>query len=149
MKTIVLGSLILLATVLYAQNNPTMSAKVGFSPGDSFTLFITLEEPMPQIDSLYCIFQLAESAKPSQQDFAAGFNCDSQAQKDDDKHYHVKVRIPKEGIASGDYKLGQLAFIVNGVRHQYSGDSLPALAAVTVKNPQNVDFSKIKELKIQ
>src|SRR5437868_6711809 len=147
---ILLGSLILLFSGAYAQNNPTMSANVGFGPGDSFTLFITLQEPMAQIDDLSCSFGKTSPVKPPQQDFSGGFACDpGRPQKDDDTHYHVHVSIPKQGIASGEYKLQEISFFVGQVRHQYVGDALPTLAAVTVKNPQQVKFATIKELKVQ
>jgi len=125
----------------------SMSANAGLGPGNSFTLFITFQNPMPSVQGIACFFQLQGTAKPGQEDFVKQLACAGDPVKIDATHYQVKVGdIPKD-IAEGDYKLANINVTVDGQAvHSYSGPDLPSLAPVVVSNPKHLEFSPIKKL---
>jgi len=145
--------LLLLATCLapgssYAQQAP-LSASAGLGPGDSFTLFITFEDPMPNVVGAGCAFGLRGSAKPGQEDFVKSLRCTGSPVKDDDKHYHMKVAIPQD-VAEGDYDLVWISVAVDAeTSHQYQAPQLPSLAPVKITNPKKLEFSPIKKLDVK
>jgi len=126
---------------------PTMSASTGLGPGNSFTLFITFQNPMPKVIRIQCAFQLQGDPKPGQEDFSRQLQCTGAATKDDDTHYRVTVGEIPTNIAAGDYKILWINVAMDAdVTHQYRGSDLPTLAAVTVSNPRHLEFSPIKKL---
>jgi hypothetical protein len=126
---------------------PTMSASTGLGPGNSFTLFITFQKPMPKVIRIQCEFRLQGDAKPGQDDFSRQLQCNGAATKDDDTHYHVTVGEIPTNIAAGDYKIVWINVAVDAdVTHQYRDAALPALPPVTVSNPRQSKFSPIEKL---
>lgn len=129
-----------------AQQSP-MSANAGLGPGNSFTLFITFQNPMQHIQGIACTFQLQGTAKPGQEDFVKQLNCGGTPEKIDDTHYQEKVGDIPQDIAEGDYKLEYINVVVDGQAvHSYRGPALPNLAPVSVSNPKHLEFSAIKKL---
>ena len=125
----------------------SMSANAGLGPGNSFTLFISFQEPMPKVKSIGCAFQLQGDPKPGQKDFVKELRCSGELVKDDDSHYHAKVGDFPPDIAAGDYKIVWIAISIDGdVAHQYRDSELPTLAPVIVNNPKHLEFSPIKKL---
>jgi hypothetical protein len=126
-----------------------IAASTGLGPGDSFTLFVTFQNPMPKIQSISCAFDLQGTRRGGQEDFPGQLRCSGQPTKDDDTHYRVKVEIPDE-IAAGDYKVSWINVATsNLVGHQYNGANLPVLSPVTVIDRRHVDFSPIKKLEVK
>jgi hypothetical protein len=140
--------LLCLAAPLAIAQNPALSVSAGIGPGNTFTLFMTLQDPMPKIDSIWCGFNLVGAPKPGQEDFAQNLNCVGPPKRDDETHYRVDVGVPL-GIAAGDYKINQINFSVGGATHIYKGQDLPGLAAVPVSNPEHLKFSPIKKLEVK
>jgi hypothetical protein len=129
---------------------PAMSTNAGLGPGNSFTLFVTFQNPMPKVKGMGCGFSLEGSPKPGQEDFVRQLRCSGTPVKDDDTHYRVKVGDFPEDIAAGDYKIQWISVAVDGeVAHQYQGSELPSLPPVTVSNPRHLEFSPIKKLEIK
>jgi hypothetical protein len=140
--------LIFLAAPLAVAQTP-ISASAGLGPGNSFTLSITFQDPMPKVDKINCSFALAGDPKPGQEDFVRNVYCNGPPTKDDDTHYRVTVNIPSSDIAAGDYNVAQIAVEVSGVLHPYNGQSLPTLAPVPIGNPAHLKFSPIKKLEVK
>jgi hypothetical protein len=90
-----------------------MSATAGLGPGNSFTLFVTFEKPMPNVQSIGCAFQHQGTPKPGQEDFVQSLRCTGQPIKDDDLHYRIRVGIPQD-IAEGEYKIAWINVAVDG-----------------------------------
>jgi hypothetical protein len=127
----------------------SMSANAGLGPGNSFTLFITFEKPMPNLQSISCAFGHQGTLQPGQESFVQSLSCSNPPTKDDDTHYRIKVDIP-EDIAAGDYKIAWLnVSAVGGALHQYQVPDLPNLAPVTIANPKHLEFSPIKKLEVK
>jgi hypothetical protein len=125
----------------------SMSANAGLGPGNSFTLFITFQDPMPNIQGVVCSFQLQGEAKPGQAEFVKQLGCAGAPVKTDATHYQVKVGEIPGDIAEGAYKLMYINVSVDGEAvHSYSGANLPSLEPVVVKNPKHLEFSPIKKL---
>jgi hypothetical protein len=125
----------------------SMSASAGLGPGNSFTLFITFQNPMTKVQGIGCAFQLQGNPKPGQEDFVQQLRCSGSPMKDDDTHYRIKVGDLPPDIAAGDYKIAWINVSVDGdVGHQYRDSELPTLAPVTVSNPRHLEFSPIKKL---
>jgi len=147
MKTgILLLTLVLCVTapLSKAQESP-ISATTGLAPGDSFTLFVFFQNPMPRVTQIRCSFQLKGAPKPGQEDFPRQLGCAVALTRDSDTNYRVKVEIPK-GIAAGDYQVTWIAVTMDGVEHAYSEAQLPTLAPVAISNPEHLEFSPIKKL---
>jgi hypothetical protein len=124
-----------------------MSASAGIGPGNTFTLFITFENPMSNIQRIDCGFQLQGNPKPGQQDFVRQLRCSGAPIKDDDKHYRIHVGELPQDIAEGDYKIAWIDVAVDGqASHRYDSADLPALPVITVKNPKHLEFAPIKKL---
>jgi hypothetical protein len=66
--TSVIVVLMFLAAPLAIAQTP-ISASAGLGPGNSFTLSITFQDPMPKVDKINCSFALAGDPKPGQEDF--------------------------------------------------------------------------------
>jgi hypothetical protein len=129
---------------------PSMSAKTGLGPGNSFTLFVTFQNPMPKVQGIGCAFQLQGAAKPGQEDFEKQLRCSGSPIKDDDTHYRIKVGDIPQDIATGDYKIVWINVALDReVGHQYEGSELPSLAPVAVSNPKQLEFSPIKKLDVK
>jgi hypothetical protein len=125
----------------------SMSANAGLGPGNSFTLFITFQDPMPNVQGVACAFQLQGDPKPGQTDFVRQLSCAGAPIKIDATHYQIKVGDIPQDIAEGAYKLRFINVAVDGEAvHTYSGESLPSLDPVVVKNPKHLEFSPIKKL---
>jgi hypothetical protein len=140
--------LFLLATLLGAQflnAQPAMSATTGLGPGNTFTLFITFQDPMPKIQSINCGFNLVGKPKPGQEDMNQSLTCNGTFKKVDDTHFSAVVSVPT-AIAEGDYQLVRIDVVMDSVNHRYEGTDLPTLAPVTVTNPEHLKFSPIKKL---
>jgi len=132
-----------------AQQAP-VSANAALGPGNSFTLFVIFQNPMPKVQGMGCGFALEASPKPGQEDFVRQLRCAGTPIKDDDTHYRVKVGDFPEDIAAGDYKIQWISVAVDGeAAHQYQGSELPSLPPVTVSNPRRLEFSPIKKLEIK
>jgi len=124
----------------------SMSTNTGLGPGNSFTLFVTFQNPMPKVQGIGCAFQLHGNLKPGQEDFVKLLRCSGEPVKDDDTHYRVKVDIP-EDAAAGEYTLAWISVAAdNYAAHSYSGSELPSLAPISVSNPKHLEFSPIKQL---
>jgi hypothetical protein len=142
-------ALCVMSPLLNAQQ-PPMSATTGLGPGNSFTLFVTFQNPMPTVQGIGCAFNLEGAAKPGQEDFARQLRCSGTPVRDDDTHYRVKVGDFPQDIAAGDYKIQWISVAVDAeVAHQYQGSELPNLAPVAVSNPRHLEFSPIKKLEIK
>lgn len=137
----------LAAPLAIAQNS--MSATTGLGPGNSFTLFITFQDPMPKVDSIACSFALAGTPNPGQEDFGKNVYCSGPPTKDDDTHYRVTVKIPALNIAAGDYNVAEIDVEIGGVTHPYKGQNLPTFAPVPISNPAHLNFSPIKKLEVK
>jgi hypothetical protein len=140
--------LMLLAAPLAIAQTP-MSASAGLGPGNSFTLFVTFQDPMPKIDGIGCSFALAGSPKPGQEDFGKNVYCNGPPSKDDDTHYRVTVSIPPSNCAAGDYNVAEIDVVIGGVTHPYIGQNLPTLAPVPISNAAHLKFSPIKKLEVK
>lgn len=140
--------LMFLAAPLAIAQSP-MSASAGLGPGNSFTLFITFQDPMPKVDSIACSFALSGTPKPGQEDFGKNIYCSGPPTKDDDTHYRVTVKIPPLNIAAGDYSVAGIDVEIGGVTHPYRERSLPNLAPVPISNPAHLNFSPIKKLEVK
>lgn len=127
-----------------AQESP-MSASTGLAPGDSFSLFVFFQNPMPKVTQIRCAFQLKGAPKPGQEDFPKQLGCAAALTRDSDTNYRVKVEIPK-GTAAGDYQVTWIVVTMDGVEHTYSETQLPALTPVAISNPEHLEFSPIKKL---
>jgi hypothetical protein len=128
----------------------SMSANAGLGPGNSFTLFITFEKPMPNLQTISCAFGHQGTLQPGQEDFVQNLRCSGQPIKDDDTHYRVKVGDIPQDIAAGDYKIAWITVAVDGeAAHQYQGPDLPNLAPVAITNPKHLEFSPIKKLEVK
>jgi len=146
---LLLPFLCLVSLLSNAQQAP-VSANAGLGPGNSFTLFVVFQNPMPKIQGMGCGFTLEGTPKPGQEDFVRQLRCSGTPIKDDDTHYRVKVGDFPEDIAAGDYKIQWISVAVDGeVAHQYQGSELPSLAAVAISNPRHLEFSPIKKLEIK
>ena len=132
-----------------AQNPPAMGATVGLGPGDTFTLFVTFKNPMPEIGALNCDFGLIGNRKPGQETFSTGINCTGEAKKEDDTHYRVEIGIPKAGIADGDYKLTDISVSIGTARRQYLANDLPDTPTVSIINHEHLKFSDIKKVDVK
>ena len=140
-------ALCIVASLTEAQQS--MSANAGLGPGNSFTLFVTFEKPMPNLQSVSCAFGRQGAVQPGQENFVQSLSCSNPPTKDDDTHYRVKVDIP-EDVAAGDYKIAWLnVTAVGGALHQYQGPDLPNLAPVAITNPKHLEFSPIKKLEVK
>lgn len=137
-------ALFILSQLSTAQQ-PAMSASTGLGPGNSFTLFVTFQDPMPKITSIGCDFRLTGAPQPGQEGFATTLNCTSAPKKSDDTHYSVEVGIPL-GIAAGDYHLNEIDVSIDDARRPYNGANLPTPAPVQITNPAHLKFSPIKKL---
>jgi len=127
----------------------SMSANTGLGPGNSFTLFITFEKPMPNFQSVACVFAHQGTVQPGQEDFVQSLGCSNPPMKDADTHYRVRVDIPQD-IAAGDYKIAWMNVAVVGEAfHRYQGPDLPNLAPVAITNPKHLEFSPIKKLEVK
>ena len=51
--------LCMMSSLSHAQQ-PSMSASTGLGPGNSFTLFITFQNPMPNVQGIGCAFALKD-----------------------------------------------------------------------------------------
>jgi hypothetical protein len=142
------ASLLLLLSGAQGQANPPMSANTGFSPGDSFTLFVDFKDPMPEVASISCTFALQGSPHSGQKDFPNGFACTGEVHKDDATHYHATVQV-RQGAASGTYVLNTVQISIGGVTHTYTGASLPAPPTVNVRDPKIVKFAPIEQLNVK
>ncbi len=138
---------LLVSVAASAQNTP-LGATTGLGPGDKFSLFVTFQDPMPKIDSMGCAFNLTGNPQPGQEDFSRQVRC-SGLTKDDDKHYHMQVVIPSDGIAGGDYKLVGIDLSIGSASRHYEGKELPDLAPVPITNHEHIKFSDIKKLETQ
>jgi len=146
---VVLLTLCLLSQRANAQQ-PSMSANAGLGPGNSFTLFVTFENPMPKVQGIGCAFQLLGSPKPGQEDFEKTLRCSGAPIKDDDTHYRIKVGDFPQDIADGDYRVVWISVSLDGeTAHQYDEAQLPKLAPVSVSNPKKLEFSPIKKLDVK
>jgi hypothetical protein len=147
------ASLLLVFLFLVLLSNaqqPSMSANTGLGPGNSFTLFVTFQNPMPTVQGIGCAFNLEGALKPGQEDFVRQLRCSGTPIKDDDTHYRIKVGDFPQDIGAGDYKIQWISVAVDGdVAHQYQGSELPNLAPVAVSNPKHLEFSPIKKLEIR
>jgi hypothetical protein len=146
-KMLLFLALYLMSSLSNAQQ-PPMSANTGLGPGNSFTLFITFQDPMPKVQGIACGFNLEGGTKPGQEDFGQQLGCSGAPIKDDDTHYRVKVDVP-QNIAAGDYKINWINVGVDEVAHQYRGSNLPSLAPMPVSNPKHLEFSPIRKLEIK
>lgn len=146
MRSIIVALLCLTSPFAIAQN--PLSASTGLGPGNSFTLFVTLQDPMPKIGAIRCTFNLVGAPQLGQEDFNKGLNCTGAPKKSDDTHYSVEVGIPL-GIAAGDYKLVEIQLAIDDASHRYADQSLPNLAPVAISNPEHLRFSPIKKLEIK
>jgi hypothetical protein len=70
-KNLLLAVVLFLAVPLCDAQQPAISANAGLGPGNSFTLFVTFENPVPKIQNLNCAFQHQGTPKPGQEDFVA------------------------------------------------------------------------------
>lgn len=138
-----------LGSSLSNAQQPPMSANTGLGPGNSFTLFVVFQNPMPNVQGISCAFSLQGATKPGQEDFVRTLNCSGAPVKDDDTHYRVKVGDIPQNIAEGNYKVETIGVGVDGVGHSYQGSALPNLAPVAVSNPKHLEFSPIKKLEIK
>jgi len=139
-------ALAILCPVSKAQQS-TMTTTTGLGPGNSFTMFITFQNPMRNVQGISCVFQLQGTAKPGQGDFVKTLTCSGGPIKDDDQHYRIKVGDIPQDIAAGDYKLVWInVSLIGEAVHRYEGADLPTLAAVSVSNPKRLEFSPIKNL---
>lgn len=128
----------------------SMSANAGLGPGNSFTLFITFEKPMPNLQSLSCAFQLQGAPRAGQEDFVRQLRCSGAPIKDDDTHFRIKVGDIPQDVAAGDYKITWITVAVDGeAAHSYQGPDLPNLAAVAIANLKHLEFSPIKKLEVK
>jgi hypothetical protein len=141
--------LFLLAVLLGSQflnaQQPAMSATTGLGPGNTFTLFITFQDPMPKIDGISCGFNLVGPPKPGQKEMNQVLNCTGAFKKIDDVHFSAPVTIPA-GVAEGNYQLVRIDVDMDSANHRYENANLPTLAPVAVTNPENLKFSPIKKL---
>jgi hypothetical protein len=139
-------ALILLSQLSTAQQ-PSMSASTVLGPGNSFTLFMNFEEPMPKITRVDCTFSLVGVPQSGQETFTQGVYCSNgDIKKIDEKHYSVGVPVPSNGIAAGDYKLGFIEVYIGDAHQRYQGSTLPDLAPVKISNSEHLKFSPIKKL---
>lgn len=142
---LILLAFCILGPVSRAQQTP-MSTNTGLGPGNSFTLFVTFQNPMPKVQGIGCAFQLQGAPRPGQEDFVRQLRCTGEPVKDDDTHYRVKVDIP-EDVAAGAYTLAWVSVAVdNYAAHSYSGPELPSLAPISISDPKHLEFSPIKKL---
>ena len=112
-------------------------------------LFITFEKPMPNFQSVACVFAHQGTVQPGQEDFVQSLGCSNPPMKDADTHYRVRVDIPQD-IAAGDYKIAWMNVAVVGEAfHRYQGPDLPNLAPVAITNPKHLEFSPIKKLEVK
>lgn len=125
----------------------TISANAGLGPGNSFTLFLVFQSPMPNVKNINCSFSMPGTPKPGQQDFNRGLACSGPPIKTDETHYAVKVDVPMD-IAAGDYVINSIGVLVDDVSHPYTGTQLPSLSPVRVENPKHVEFSPLKKLEV-
>jgi hypothetical protein len=137
----------LMPFVVIAQT-PPMGTSTGLTPGNSFTLFISFQEPMQEIGGMNCVLTLVTPRKPGQEDFQNQVSCEGNPVKDDDKNYHIKVGIP-QGIADGDYKVTHIGMSIGNATHQYEGKDLPNPPQVTITNHEHLKFSDIKKLEVK
>lgn len=142
----ILAVLCLVAPLAIAQGS--IAASTGLAPGNSFTLFVTFQDPMPQITSIDCHFILASVAKQGQENFPTALICKRSFKKIDDTNYSVEVGIPA-GAAEGDYKLDAIGLTIGNAGRRYVGPDLPSLALVTIHNPEHLKFSPIKKLDVK
>jgi len=141
-------ALSIVAPLIGAQQS--MSANAGLGPGNSFTLFVTFENPMPNLQSISCAFQHEGTPQPGQEDFVQQLRCSGPPIKDDATHYRVKVGDIPQDIMAGDYKINWITVAVDGeASHSYQGPNLPSLAPVTITNPKHLEFSPIKKLEVK
>lgn len=127
-----------------------MSANAGLAPGNSFTLFVTFENPVPNLQNMSCAFQHQGTPKPGQEDFVTQLRCSGAPIKDDDTHYRIKVGDIPQDIMAGDYKVVWITVAVDGeASHSYQGPDLPSLAPVAITNPKHLEFSPIKKLEVK
>ena len=98
----------------------SMSANAGLGPGNSFTLFITFEKPMPNLQSLSCAFQLQGAPRAGQEDFLRQLRCSGAPIKDDDTRFRIKVGdIPRTSRRATTKSLG-LPWLLTARRHIHS-----------------------------
>ena len=142
-------ALCLLSQISNAQQTAVMSASTGLAPGNSFTLFVNFQDPMPKITAFQCNFTLVGTPQPGQENFARAVNCIGEPKKIDDTDYISQVGIPASGIAGGDYKISSIDLYVGQAHSHYDGDSLPVLAPVRISNSEHLKFSPIKKLEIR
>jgi hypothetical protein len=141
-------ALLMVAPLTGAQQS--MSANAGLGPGNSFTLFVTFENPMPNLQGISCAFQHQGTPKPGQEDFVQQLRCAGAPIKDDDTHYRVKVGDIPQDIMAGDYKIAWINVALDGeAAHSYQGPNLPDLAPVAITNPKHLEFSPIKKLEVK
>jgi hypothetical protein len=141
-------ALSIVAPLIGAQQS--MSANAGLGPGNSFTLFVTFENPMPNLQSIGCAFQHEGTPQPGQEDFVQQLRCSGPPTKDDATHYRVKVGDIPQDIMAGDYKINWITVAVDGeASHSYQGPTLPSLAPVMITNPKHLEFSPIKKLEVK
>jgi hypothetical protein len=144
---LLLLSFVCLASLSNAQQ-PAMSATAGLGPTNSFTFFVTFQDPMPEVNALNCTFSLATAVQPGQEDFRKSLTCTGAVNKTDETHYSSVVNIPV-GVASGDYKLDNVVVSVGSAQRTYQGQNLPALSPVPINNPEHIKFSPIKKLDVK
>lgn len=133
-----------------AQNPPAMGATAGLGPGDTFTLFVTFKDPMPEIGSINCVFRLTTDRKPGQETFGGEVDCiGAGLKKDDDTHYRVQVGIPKVGIADGDYRLTHIGIGIGDASRQYEGNNIPNPPTVSITNHEHLKFSDLKSVEVK
>jgi len=128
--------------------NSSMGASTGLGPGDTFSLFVTFQEPMPKIDGINCQFKLVGAAKLGQEHFYQALNSSGVGTKVDDTHYRMQVSI-SQGTAEGDYKLDSVSVTTGSASRSYRDNDLPTLAPVAITNHEHLKFSDIKKLDVQ
>jgi hypothetical protein len=131
-----------------AQNPPAMGATVGLGPGDTFSLFVTFQEPMPGVTSIGCQLTLVGAPKSGQERFNTALNCNGSFTKDDETHYRAQVPVT-HGTSEGDYKLNFVDVNIGSAFRRYQGNDLPNLASVSITNHEHLKFSDIKKLDVQ
>jgi hypothetical protein len=141
---------LLLALCLLSQfskaQQPSMSATTGLASGNTFTLFVTFQDPMPKIGTLACFFRLVGTPKAGQENFGQSLNCSGDPKREDDTHYSATVIVPSSTIAEGNYELREIDISIGSATRPYNAQNLPTLAPVHIHNSEHLDFSPIKKL---
>jgi hypothetical protein len=139
-----IGSLALLVSGAFAQNNQPLSVSTAYGPDSTIPLLIEFKEAQTQPTAINCSLHLATEAKPEQKDFYKDVNCDGSVERISEAKYRTKVVVPK-GVASGKYNLTNISISVGSARAEYNGQALPSYS-VTIENPEHIKFSSIKSV---